>query len=820
MRSVAAVLLLFLSLVSVGAYSPSVSKDPAVKSCLFRARPPRVPTDDVEPRRNADIQPLPMRRHVATLTAAALLWSNIGVPEAHAVRSRSKQKAAPLTKMMKVKQKLADYQKYAPAAGAVLVATGGGIILGRQTVPYEEDDNEEEDISTDVQISSSVAVDERLEKLNENRQKTLKILDRIAELETEDIIDQYQLRASAQEETQKILERIRFEREQQNAILKSSSLSEQEETQRILNRIRLERQEKSGILPPPPRPTTSYADQLPTNVQKGSGNSESYTDKLSTNEIVNALIDRHAELARKTQVNQPVESLAAIDEAYSSNKETKESKKEESAAEASSSISAKSEPADDKPLATSSLESSSDAAVLVDPSSKVSGKTSSDSSIPPPSDPEAASEKKSESFGTVDSAAGKPIVAVIDDKPPAESFSITEETKKTEPKEPSTEVSSSVSAKSESTVKPSENSTVEPSSKASVKTSSNAKVPPTTDDGGVTEKYDVLPNQVESTTEKPVASVINDKPQVTLSTGAPTKDKEEVATDMSDSNVKADTSKASESSSLNGKPLKKKTVSEKQDPPAKAGTEMKSSVKEPEKAVDEKPFERETIAEEQDPPSKTGPEMKSTDTETKNTDEKKAHKKKTVDEKRDPTTTAVSRMKSFVTQPEDSIEDKLRVSLDDSSKKLKKQDTASKALDTQSTSESSTKIVSEKPQTANGKSSEAAGQPEVPSKSTLKASEQSILGSRPVNQEAEDGESSEVNGKGSIPLEDLYPVKRSQMHLDETTVDSVEEENTNKSFNSLEEKAFKTLADLGMVEVHPDPECSSYDSSKDDEFVE
>jgi len=62
--------------------------------------------------------------------------------------------------------------------------------------------------------------------------------------------------------------------------------------------------------------------------------------------------------------------------------------------------------------------------------------------------------------------------------------------------------------------------------------------------------------------------------------------------------------------------------------------------------------------------------------------------------------------------------------------------------------------------------------------------------------------------------------------LDQTAVDAVKKNwrplrsRKYASIDSMEEKAFTILSDLGMIEQHPDPTSSNYDSSMDDEFVE
>ena len=46
-------------------------------------------------------------------------------------------------------------------------------------------------------------------------------------------------------------------------------------------------------------------------------------------------------------------------------------------------------------------------------------------------------------------------------------------------------------------------------------------------------------------------------------------------------------------------------------------------------------------------------------------------------------------------------------------------------------------------------------------------------------------------------------------------------ENKVAKFDSMDlgERAFSILVDLGLIDIHPDPESSDYDHSNDDEFV-
>lgn len=417
----AAAVALLLGLVSVGAFSPStsvtgVAKDAAAKSPLFRA-PSHHPAAVAAVARSNAARPLGIKkrvRHAVALTAAALIWSGAHVPEAHA-RTRAKQQEPPMTRMMKVKKAVAEseYKQYLPATGTVLIATGAGIVLGRQTV--EKDDNEKEaekEESTEFKRDTNVAaaVDDRLKKLNENKEKTQKILDRIAELETDDVIDQYQLRASAQEETRKILDRIRLERQKQNVILRAEPESTaHEETQAILDRIRLERQQQSGILPTTTRsPATSYADQLPSNVQQGSSGVESNTDKLSTNEIVNALIEKHAELAKAQMTVESTVDVESPQEPFAD--VAKEAVPHESTAEPTSPVNGKDAVEAETP--TKPVEASSDSKIDALSDVKLSSSAAEVTQEVLPKKQDSSTEKVTPK---VDISAAKPDAASVED---------------------------------------------------------------------------------------------------------------------------------------------------------------------------------------------------------------------------------------------------------------------------------------------------------------------------------------------------------------------------------------------------------------------
>ena len=120
-----------------------------------------------------------------------------------------------------------------------------------------------------------------------------------------------------------------------------------------------------------------------------------------------------------------------------------------------------------------------------------------------------------------------------------------------------------------------------------------------------------------------------------------------------------------------------------------------------------------------------------------------------------------------------------------------------------------------------------------------------------------DSKSPVLNGKSAAPLEEVKPAtgagpsaspKSRQptstqlnsmanavdtiaplsagLQLDETKVGEVKKgwrplvARKYASIYSLEDRAFAVLQDLGMIELHPDPEAKDYDSTMDDDFVE
>lgn len=282
---------------NVGAFTfsmpvTSVVKESAVKSPLFRAS--NIPVDEV-PRHHenlvAGIQK--KMRHVAVVTAAALVWRGAAVPEAHA-RMKFKE-PPPATVMTRVKDLVANDKT--ATAGTLVVATGSGVVLGRTSVKKNKSDDDDDDDSTEVKETSGttiVGIKKEIEKLEKKKQEAQKILERIQTEPKTNKVEKKRMMTAAEVETQRIFEQIRIEREEKLKAVKQPGYDP-------LNLDRF------------PDTIPNKASEIP---------SETYVDKLSTRDRVNLLIEKYT--LEEEMVNP---EAAKSDVQAADKKETTESKK-------------------------------------------------------------------------------------------------------------------------------------------------------------------------------------------------------------------------------------------------------------------------------------------------------------------------------------------------------------------------------------------------------------------------------------------------------------------------------------------------------------
>ena len=176
---------------AVTAFSPSpgsfVSKEPAVKSPLFRA-----PSVSRRPRNNHEnrsgiVRHSQLRHGVVALTIAALIWGAgcWPVQEAHArIKAKADPPPPPPTLMSRLQTTIAnDMKVIMPAVGAVVVATGAGVVLGQTTTLKKKntvEKNKNDNGESPTEIPKAVAVLEGPE-IAEKKEREQKMVEEVLE---------------------------------------------------------------------------------------------------------------------------------------------------------------------------------------------------------------------------------------------------------------------------------------------------------------------------------------------------------------------------------------------------------------------------------------------------------------------------------------------------------------------------------------------------------------------------------------------------------------------------------------------------------------